>query len=76
LRTAEALDIPVDEDWRDPWPQQAHSTSWFKLRKADLEWTRAHLVPWVRRQLRGESMGDGLAPKRPELRPLDEVFKD
>jgi hypothetical protein len=33
-------------------------------------------VPWVRRQLRGQSMGDGVTPKRPELRPLNDVLKD
>jgi lysophospholipase L1-like esterase len=73
LRTAEVLGIPVDEDWRQPWPSQVPVNSWFKLRVADLVWTRTHLVPWVRRHLRGESMGDGVLPKRPELRPLDDV---
>lgn len=29
-----------------------------------------HLLPWIRRQLRGQSMGDGLSPKRPQLAPL------
>lgn len=73
LRAAEVLDIPVDEDWREPWPPQERDTSWFKLRQADLQWTRTHLMPWIRRQLRGESMGDGVTPKRPELRPLSDV---
>jgi lysophospholipase L1-like esterase len=76
LRTAEALDVPVDEDWREPWPPYEPDISWVKLRMADLQWTRTHLVPWVRRQLRGQSMGDGVTPKRPELRPLDDVLKD
>lgn len=73
LRTAEVLGVPVDADWREPWPEQEPITSWILLRKADLEWTRTHLMPWIRRQLRGESMGDGLTAKRPELRPLDEI---
>ncbi|ONI78796.1 SGNH hydrolase [Actinosynnema sp. ALI-1.44] len=73
LRTAEVLGIPTEEDWREPWPPQVRDTSWFKLRKADLDWTRVHLVPWVKRQLRGESMGDGVLPKRPELRPLGDM---
>jgi GDSL-like Lipase/Acylhydrolase family len=73
LRAAEVLGVPVAEDWREPWPDQERITSWFTLRKADLEWTRVHLMPWIRRQLRGESMGDGLTAKRPELRPLGDV---
>jgi lysophospholipase L1-like esterase len=68
LRTAEVLGVPVAEDWRDPWPP-IDPTPWIRLRQADLAWTRTHLLPWVRRQLRGESMGDGLVPKRPDLSP-------
>jgi lysophospholipase L1-like esterase len=69
LRTAEVLGVPVAQDWREPWPP-VDPTPWFRSRQADLAWTRAHLLPWVRRQLRGESMGDGLVPKRPELQPF------
>jgi lysophospholipase L1-like esterase len=72
LRTAEVLGIPVDEDWREALPELVPDTSWLALRKADLEWTRTHLVPWIRRHLKGESMGDGVSAKRPELTP----FKD
>lgn len=68
LRTAEVLGIPVAEDWREPWPPQPPPT-WLRLRQADINWTRTHLLPWVARQLRGESMGDGITPKRPELAP-------
>jgi lysophospholipase L1-like esterase len=71
LRTAEILDLPVSEDWRDPWPP-VDPTPWLRSRQADLAWTRTHLLPWVGRQLRGESMGDGLVPKRPELQPYAE----
>jgi lysophospholipase L1-like esterase len=73
LRAAEVLGIPVEADWREPWPEQDRITSWYQLRMADLEWTRSHLMPWIRRQLRGESLGDGLTAKRPELRPLDDI---
>jgi lysophospholipase L1-like esterase len=69
LRAAEVLDLPVLEDWREPLPPEA-PTPWLRSRQADLAWTRTHLLPWVRRQLRGQSMGDGLTPKRPELQPL------
>jgi lysophospholipase L1-like esterase len=70
LRTAEILDVAVTDDWREPWPP-VPPTPWLRSRQADLAWTRTHLLPWVRRHLRGESMGDGLMPKRPELSPLD-----
>lgn len=69
LRTAEVLGVVVTEDWREPWPP-VDPTPWIRSRQADLAWTRTHLLPWVRRQIRGESMGDGLHPKRPELQPL------
>jgi lysophospholipase L1-like esterase len=76
LRTAEVLNVPIEEDWREPWPPQPVDTSWFKSRKADLDWTRVHFVPWIRRHLRGESMGDGVSAKRPELRPLDDAINE
>jgi lysophospholipase L1-like esterase len=75
LRAAEVLGLPVTEDWREPWPP-IEPTPWLRSRQADLAWTRTHLLPWVRRHLRGESMGDGLAPKRPELQPLPAVIND
>jgi lysophospholipase L1-like esterase len=40
-------------------------------RAAHLAWARAHAAPWVRRRLSGTSSGDGLAPRRPELAPVD-----
>ncbi|EHR53002.1 lysophospholipase L1-like esterase [Saccharomonospora marina XMU15] len=70
LRTAEVLGVPTAEDWREPWPETAEHANWLTLRRSDLEWTRTHLLPWIRRHLRGESMGDGLVPKRPRLEPL------
>ncbi|GAA1199589.1 Lysophospholipase L1 [Prauserella alba] len=70
LRTAEVLDVPTAEDWREPWPETDGDPNWLTLRRSDLEWTRAHLLPWIRRQLRGESLGDGITPKRPRLAPL------
>ena len=69
LRTAEVLGVPAAEDWREPWPELA-PTPWLRQRQGDLAWTKSYLLPWVRRQLRGESMGDGLLPKRPELSPF------
>ncbi|WP_018682490.1 SGNH/GDSL hydrolase family protein [Actinokineospora enzanensis] len=69
LRTAEVLGVPVVEDWREPLPSEERKP-WLRLRQDDLAWTTTHLLPWVRRQITGESLGDGLAPKRPELRPF------
>lgn len=69
LRTAEVLGINTSESWNTPWPP-AQRPGWLELRRDDYQWTRTHLLPWVRRQLRGESTGDGLTPKRPRLAPL------
>jgi lysophospholipase L1-like esterase len=70
LRTAEVLGLALDEDWREPWPQTDEHLTWITSRRSDLTWTKTHLLPWIRRQLRGQSMGDGLSPKRPELAPF------
>lgn len=72
LRAAEVLGVPTSADWREPWPETDGHPNWLTLRRSDLEWTRAHLLPWIRRQLRGESLGDGITPKRPSLTPLRE----
>jgi hypothetical protein len=41
-----------------------------KIRRAeDWKWAREHVVPWVTRRLRGESSGDVIRPRRPELQP-------
>jgi hypothetical protein len=69
LRTAEVLGLPVGADWREPWPP-AVPTPWLRGRQADLAWTTTHFLPWIRRQITGQSMGDGLRPKRPELGPI------
>ncbi|WP_156757647.1 SGNH/GDSL hydrolase family protein [Actinokineospora pegani] len=68
LRAAEVLGIPVTEDWREPLPPE-EPKPWLRMRQDDLTWTTTHLLPWVARQIRGESLGDGLLPKRPELQP-------
>ncbi|HEU5471741.1 MAG TPA: SGNH/GDSL hydrolase family protein [Actinophytocola sp.] len=71
LRTADVLGLPATTDWRDPWPP-ATPVPWLRGRQADLAWTRSHLLPWVQRQIRGTSMGDGLQPKRPALAPVSD----
>jgi lysophospholipase L1-like esterase len=70
LRTASVLGVPIDGDWREPWPERSEQSTWITSRRSDLEWTKTHLLPWIRRHLKGESMGDGLTPKRPELAPF------
>ena len=69
LRAAEVLGVPTSADWREPLPPEPPQ-HWLNERRADLAWTTTHLLPWVRRQLTGESLGDGLRPKRPELTPM------
>ncbi|MDJ1134530.1 SGNH/GDSL hydrolase family protein [Streptomyces iconiensis] len=39
-------------------------------RRDDLHWARHHLLPWIGRRLRGQSSGDHVEAKRPELLPL------
>jgi lysophospholipase L1-like esterase len=38
-------------------------------RAEDLRWAREHVVPWVVRRLRGQSSGDVVRPRWPELLP-------
>ena len=38
-------------------------------RAANVEWTRAHAAPWVKRRLTGRSSGDDLEPRWPSLAP-------
>nr|PZM89486.1 MAG: hypothetical protein DIU77_19055 [Thermocrispum agreste] len=70
LRVAEELGLPVEEDWREPWPKPARRRDWLRARRDDLVWARTHFWPWLVRQIRGVSTGDGLQPKRPKLMPL------
>jgi lysophospholipase L1-like esterase len=41
----------------------------------NVQWAREHLAPWIGRRLRGESSGDGLTAKRPDLSPLMQQHK-
>jgi lysophospholipase L1-like esterase len=74
LRTAEALGIPVDSSWREPLPPIERTAgavpAWLTARRLDVQWARAHAVPWVHRRVTGVSSGDGMSPKRPDLVPL------
>lgn len=40
--------------------------------RANAQWAREYLGPWVRRRVRGESSGDTISAKRPTLTPLED----
>jgi len=73
-RIAEALaysiGLPGTTDaWKEPLPDRPQPT-FGDLVRAELAWTRSHLLPWMWRHLRGRSSGDGVTEKRPALTPL------
>jgi hypothetical protein len=75
LRTCEVLGLPVEEDWRTPWPPAVEVAApgrraWLAARQMDMRWARRYAAPWVARRVRGISSGDDIGPKRPELLPL------
>ncbi len=75
LRACEVIGVPVDEDWREPWPPldgspRSPAGGWLSARRTDAQWARVHAAPWVTRRIRGRSSGDGIPPKRPQLLPL------
>ena len=39
-------------------------------RRQDASWAREYAGPWLRRRITGNSSGDGVPPKRPDLLPL------
>ncbi|MGN5631441.1 SGNH/GDSL hydrolase family protein [Streptomyces sp. AC154] len=69
LRAAQVLglDVPADPDQK--WPPPVHRGT-LEVRRDDIHWAREYLVPWIGRRLRGESSGDHVAAKRPDLLPL------
>jgi lysophospholipase L1-like esterase len=48
----------------------SQTADWLAARRLDARWARVHAMPWVSRQLRGVSSGDGIPPKRPDMLPL------
>ena len=68
LQAGRALGLDVsDPDAAWP-PQAAHTPA--ELRRENIQWAREYLLPWVGRRLRGESSGDHVEAKRPDLLPL------
>lgn len=69
LRACEALGMPTEQDWNEPWPEPPE-LSWSEQRAEDIRWAREYLAPWISRRLRGVSSGDGRQAKRPCLERL------
>ncbi|NUP37859.1 MAG: SGNH/GDSL hydrolase family protein [Streptomyces sp.] len=69
LRAAQVLGLGTPGDPDAPWPPQDRRPQ-SEVRRENIQWAREYLVPWIGRRLRGESSGDGVAPKRPDLLPL------
>ncbi|MCU1641802.1 MAG: lysophospholipase [Nocardia sp.] len=66
---ADTLALPgSDAGWRQPLPPLERSLP--AVLTDELRWTSRYLVPWVGRRLRGESSGDGVVPKRPDMTPV------
>ena len=71
LNALSALGHETDrEDWSTPLPPP-EPVGRREAVAANADWARTHLAPWVQRRLRGESSGDTVTAKRPQLRPVD-----
>jgi len=66
-----ALGRSVDDaDWSRPLPPAPPLRR--VQRVADnARWAREHFAPWVARRMRGQSSGDAITAKRPDVAPLD-----
>ncbi|MFE6228301.1 MULTISPECIES: SGNH/GDSL hydrolase family protein [unclassified Streptomyces] len=69
LRAAQVLGLPVPADPDQEWPPLP-ARGPLEVRRDDIHWAREYLVPWIGRRLRGESSGDHVEAKRPDLMPL------
>ncbi|MFE9256648.1 SGNH/GDSL hydrolase family protein [Streptomyces sp. NPDC006879] len=69
LRAAQVLGLDVPTDPDQPWPPLRPRGS-AEATRDNIHWAREHLVPWIGRRLRGESSGDHVEAKRPDLLPL------
>ncbi|MET9854871.1 SGNH/GDSL hydrolase family protein [Streptomyces sp. NPDC006450] len=69
LRAAQVLGLDTPADPDQPWPPMRPRGS-VDTTRDNIQWAREHLVPWIGRRLRGESSGDHVEAKRPDLLPL------
>ncbi|MER6097552.1 SGNH/GDSL hydrolase family protein [Streptomyces sp. NPDC001728] len=69
LRAAQVLGMPVPADPDQAWPPVPPRGT-LEVRRDDIHWAKEYLVPWIGRRLRGESSGDHVEAKRPNLMPL------
>lgn len=60
-----------DPGWAIPLPA-APAISRGDAARANAQWARQYVGPWVQRRLRGQSSGDALSAKRPTVTPLDD----
>ena len=60
-----------DVGWADPLPTAA-PISRGDAARANAQWAREYVGPWVQRRLRGQSSGDNLSAKRPTVAPLED----
>ncbi|MFC5007215.1 SGNH/GDSL hydrolase family protein [Dactylosporangium cerinum] len=68
---AHAVGLPgTDDTWTLPLPA-APARRRHEVLRAELAWSRRHLLPWVGRHLRGRSSGDDRFPKRPDPSPVE-----
>ena len=58
-----------DAGWAIPLPA-APPISRADAARANAQWAREYLGPWVHRRLRGQSSGDAISAKRPTITPL------
>jgi lysophospholipase L1-like esterase len=59
---------PDDPDFDEPLPA-ASAVALRERARAEAQWARVHVVPWVQRRLRGTSSGDGRTPEWPTTEP-------
>ena len=59
-----------DAGWAIPLPAVA-PISRTDAARANAQWAREYLSPWVQRRLRGQSSGDAISAKRPTVTPIE-----
>lgn len=61
----------ADAGWADPLPAVA-PISRTDAARANAQWARHYVGPWVQRRLRGQSSGDAISAKRPAVTPVED----